>query len=365
MWYYSPSLEWVDWSKVTQLVSDGSGSGPEMALYSDGKVYLNTIDPLGDEALFSTTKSWSNVAHIAEGLAPFGLTGDGRLLTVSNAYYLASDINNWSDITQISALCYITAGLKKDGTVLVETYEQWRNFENAEEWTDVRYIQVTPFYIFGITSDGRFLFTEDEVNESIVRWLGRNEYPCSMLAACYMTDDMLDIINADNMIKPENVTELNYGDDNWDIASFQKSNDVITYIGDFDGDGAEDTLTVDYSAMVNDTQGIGNIYVTSAGGTEYWRDMFALPSAGWTSFYVTEIDGRSYVIRYYPPMSMQGLLYYTCQIFTFDTDGNMVYYDEFGGASDSGVNAFSDKAGKYLSNAVHLVSTFDGKLITY
>ena len=369
-WVCSDTLDWIDWSKVVQIADNDSASIPEMALYSDGKVYLNTEGSSYDELLYSKTESWTDVAQIADGLAPFGLTGDGRLLTVSNAYYLASDINDWNNIIQISAQAYITAGLKNDGSVEVEVYEQSPKYEDAENWTDVRYIQVTPFYIFGVTGEGRLLYTEgstlDGTNTGgIARWMTRNAYPCSLLAACFMTDSELDMINSDNMIKPEAVSELSFGDGDLDMSSFAKADGVITYIGDFDGDGADDVLTVDYSAIVNDSQGIGYIYLTAADGREYWRSMFALPSAGWTSYYVTEIDGRPYLIYYYPPMAMQGQLFYSCQIFTFDTDGQMVYYDEFGGRTEEGVNPFSDRAGKYLPNAVHLVSTYDGELITF
>jgi len=366
-WVCSDTLDWVDWSRVVEIAGNGTGSAPAMALYSDGRVYLNTDGSSYDEILYSKTESWTDVSHIADGLAPFGLTEDGRLLTVSNAYYLASDINDWNNIIQISAQAYITAGLKNDGTVEVEVYEQSRNYEDAESWTDVRYIQVTPFHIFGVTGEGRFLYTEAEAphDNGLARWMSRNEYPCSMLAACYMTDSELDAIKADNMIKPENVTELSFGDGSIDMSSFAKADDVITYTGDFDGDGADDELTVDYSAVVKDSQGIGNIFVTSSEGKEYWRGMFALPSAGWTSYYVTEIEGRSYLIYYYPPRAMQGQLFYSCQIFTFGTDGKMVCYDEFGGRTEEGVNEFSARAGLYLPNAVHLVSTYDGELITF
>lgn len=364
-WVCSDTLDWVDWSRVVEIAGNGTGSAPAMALYSDGRVYLNTDGSSYDEILYSKTESWADVSHIADGLAPFGLTGGGRLLTVSNAYYLASDINDWNNIIQISAQAYITAGLKDDGSVEVEVYERTPQYEDAENWTNVRYIQVTPFFIFGVTGEGRFLYTESSGTDGIVRWMDRNEYPCSMLAACYMTDSELDIINSDNIIKPEVVTELSFGDGDIDMASFAKADDVITYTGDFDGDGAVDELTVDYSAIVNDTQGIGNIYLTAADGTEYWRSMFALPSAGWTSYYVTEIEGRSYLIYYYPPRAMQGQLFYSCRIFTFGTDGKMAFYDEFGGRTEEGVDEFTDRSGMYLSNAVHLVSTYDGELITF
>lgn len=364
-WVCSDALDWIDWSRVVQIAYNDSDSIPEIALYSDGKVYLNPVEQTYDNNLYSKTESWADVAYIADGLAPLGLTEDGRLLTVSNAYYLASDINNWNNIIQISAQLYITAGLKDDGTVVVEVYEQTPQYEDAENWTNVRYLQVTPFFIFGVTADGRFLYTESSGTDGIVRWMDRNEYPCSMLAACYMTDSELDIINSDNIIKPETVTELSFGDGDIDMSSFAKADDVITYTGDFDGDGTDDVLTVDYSAIVNDTQGIGNIYLTAADGTEYWRSMFALPSAGWKSYYVTKIEGRSYLIYYYPPRAMQGQLFYSCMIFTFGSDGKIALYDEFGGRTEEGVSEFSDRSGMYLSNAVHLVSTYDGELITF
>ena len=93
--------------------------------------------------------------------------------------------------------------------------------------------------------------------------------------------------------------------------------------------------------------------------------MFALPSAGWKSYYVTKIEGRSYLIYYYPPRAMQGQLFYSCMIFTFGSDGKIALYDEFGGRTEEGVSEFSDRSGMYLSNAVHLVSTYDGELITF
>ena len=94
-WVCSDTLDWVDWSRVVEIAGNGTGSAPAMALYSDGRVYLNTDGSSYDEILYSKTESWTDVSHIADGLAPFGLTGDGRLLTVSNAYYLASDYPNF------------------------------------------------------------------------------------------------------------------------------------------------------------------------------------------------------------------------------------------------------------------------------
>lgn len=153
----SQALQWENIVKYT-----GINGEPDLGLRQDGTVAVNYSQGDYDAALVAEkVGQWTNVADIAEGFAYFGLLKDGTVITARPSPGLAADVTGWTDICQITAAPYVTAGLTNAGKVLVRSPYHEEMFE-AQEWENIRYIQATSFYILGIDAEGNFQLTESD-----------------------------------------------------------------------------------------------------------------------------------------------------------------------------------------------------------
>lgn len=153
------ALQWKHIVKFTGIYE------PEMGLREDGTVIFR--DPAGnmDEQLLADKVSqWRSVVDIAEGFAYFGLLEDGTVVTPRPSEGYASDVTGWTDIRQITAAPYVTAGLTNAGEVIVRSPYREEMFQ-AQEWENICYVYATTFSILGITAEGKILMTPaDECN---------------------------------------------------------------------------------------------------------------------------------------------------------------------------------------------------------
>ena len=77
-------------------------------------------------------------------------------VTLLAGHLMFNDILNWKDITQISAGRYHVLGLKKDGTVVANCFNDGYQLGqcNVASWTDIIQISAGWFYSVGLKSDG-------------------------------------------------------------------------------------------------------------------------------------------------------------------------------------------------------------------
>lgn len=132
---------------------------PDMGLREDGTVVLSEEAGNVDRQLLADKiGQWTDVVDIAEGFAYFGLLEDGTVVMPRPSPGYAADVTKWTDICQIAAAPYVTAGLTNTGKVLIRSPHREEIFQ-AQEWENISYIYATTFSVLGITSDGKFLMT--------------------------------------------------------------------------------------------------------------------------------------------------------------------------------------------------------------
>lgn len=150
----------MQWENIVKYA--GINGEPDLGLREDGTVVVNYSESNYDAALVAEkVEQWTDVVDIAEGFAYFGLLQDGTVVTARPSPGLAADITGWTDICQITAAPYVTAGLTNAGKVLVRSPNHEEMFQ-AQEWENICYIHATPFYILGIDAEGNFLLTESD-----------------------------------------------------------------------------------------------------------------------------------------------------------------------------------------------------------
>lgn len=153
----SEALQWENIVKFT-----GINSEPDLGLREDGTVAVSYSRTDYDAGLVAEkVEQWTDVMDIAEGFAYFGLRRDGTVVTARPSPGLAADVTQWTNICQITAAPYVTAGLTNAGKVLVRSpYHE--EILQAQEWENIRYIYAAPFFILGISSEGDFVMTASD-----------------------------------------------------------------------------------------------------------------------------------------------------------------------------------------------------------
>ena len=130
---------WFDHKCILGLREDGTvvegGNKKEIAAHNRPEDWLD-YDLSG----------WRDVVDVAMtpgGLELFGLKSDGTVYYATSSKWSAenghfSEVSEWTDIVQISASRYSIAGLRSDGTVVVDGYldndlDGYRS--QVEQWT--------------------------------------------------------------------------------------------------------------------------------------------------------------------------------------------------------------------------------------
>ena len=151
------------------------------------------------------------------------------------------------------------------------------------------------------------------------------------------------------------------------ISSNEADEGVITSTCDFNEDGKPEKVIVDYSDILKEGIAVpGKIAVYDIDGNELWNYTFGLPYAGWSRFYIAEIDNLPYLIRYFPPLERQGSWESILQVYTLNSDNEFISSEVI---SCDGTKESAEEcktiAEQYLEHAVMLVSTMDSELKVY
>ena len=151
------------------------------------------------------------------------------------------------------------------------------------------------------------------------------------------------------------------------ISSDEADEGVITSICDFDEDGKPEKVIVDYTDILKEGIAVpGRIAVYDADGNELWNYDFGLPHAGWSRFYIAEIDNLPYLIRYFPPTERQGSWEFILQVYTLNSDNEFTTTEVIScDGTKEGADECKTIAEQYLEHAVMLVSTMDSELKVY
>ena len=150
-------------------------------------------------------------------------------------------------------------------------------------------------------------------------------------------------------------------------VSISSAEGHITCLCDFNEDGIRETVYVDYSDIL--LHGIavpGTIELSDGNGAVIWSDSFGLAYAGYTSFYIAEVEGKPCLIKYFPLTPRQGSWECMYAVYSMDTDNSLKVIDEmYCDGTEEEANACAEKAEYYLTDSILLISTYDSNLKVY
>lgn len=119
-------------------------------LGSDGRVFSTTSKNRGT----LNVDQWSDVTQISVGmLHVLGLKKDGTVLAAGNNEYLQREVGGIKDVVQIAAGGYHSVYLKSDGTVTTRGKND-NGQRNADAWKDIIYISAGTEHTIGVKSNG-------------------------------------------------------------------------------------------------------------------------------------------------------------------------------------------------------------------
>ena len=166
------------WHDVTKIAA---GFDHAIALTSCGQL-LTT----GNSKEFSnsdTISSWRNVSQIAacEGHTA-AVTKDGKVLIATEPggweaapVKYGESLQNFSDIKKVAVSWLHAAVLRNDGTVVVVGEGDYCNAGNVKHWCNIIDIDVfgcyySPIQTVGLTSEGKILTTDEELQKEVQQW---------------------------------------------------------------------------------------------------------------------------------------------------------------------------------------------------
>jgi len=124
-----------------------------VGLKSDGTVVVTGANSAGQ----LNVNDWTDIIQISAGnVSTVGLKSNGTVVAVGWNYSGQLDVGNWMDIICVDASSETTIGLTSDGTVITT-----RLAEQLAEFTDI--IQIDG--IVGLKSDGTVVIVENEYKE--------------------------------------------------------------------------------------------------------------------------------------------------------------------------------------------------------
>ena len=152
----------------------------------------------------------------------------------------------------------------------------------------------------------------------------------------------------------------------YDNITISKEDGLILCSCDFNSDGKDEKLSVDYSDISDNPAGIGTIEVRNDSNQVIWSEIFALPYVGYKKYYITKIDEAPYLLEYFPPTERQGSWEGYFRVFGFDENDEIKVYEDI---ICDGTEALTEKCKKtaeeYIEPATLLVSTYGGHLMYY
>jgi alpha-tubulin suppressor-like RCC1 family protein len=125
---------------------------PQSAVALDKEGFVYAAYPFFNNGL-DKLNGWSNITAIANGSSYVaGLRADGSVLVDNYNYYGSLDTSDWQDIVAISASTSLI-GLKEDGTVIATGLNDYGE-GNVEDWKDIIAISTSRFCTLGLKRDG-------------------------------------------------------------------------------------------------------------------------------------------------------------------------------------------------------------------
>ena len=157
--------------------SDSENYESAMALYEDGRYAEAAVafGKLGDyeDAAEKAKECWAMISHdVVTFDANFNhtvaITEDGSVVvTNKNAIFgITKYIDDWENITAVSAGSNYVVGLTADKKVVYEDYSDGKAktdwLKDVENWENVKAIDATRDYMVGLTESGEVLFVGDD-----------------------------------------------------------------------------------------------------------------------------------------------------------------------------------------------------------
>ncbi|WOO37068.1 hypothetical protein R2R35_00820 [Anaerocolumna sp. AGMB13020] len=125
---------------------------PQSAVALDKEGFVYAAYPFFNNGL-DKLNGWSNITAIADGRSYVaGLRADGSVLVDNYNYYGSLDTSDWQDIVALSASTSLI-GLKDDGTVIATGLNNYGE-GNVEDWKDIIAISTSRFCTLGLKRDG-------------------------------------------------------------------------------------------------------------------------------------------------------------------------------------------------------------------
>lgn len=147
------------WDQVAKRRIIDVGCYYVVGVSDEGKVLLNGDNVIGGYA--DELMTWNNLIAIAGGdWVTAGLRKDGTVVAAGNG---VSAVNNWRNIVSIEAGNDAIAGLKKDGTVICTDAALNKS---VAKWSNIVAIDMESSYIIGLCADGRVLCSMEYWNMS-------------------------------------------------------------------------------------------------------------------------------------------------------------------------------------------------------
>ena len=134
-------------------------AGRDFSVYIDSN---GSVKGIGDNTYKQlNVNNWSDIVQIsAGGFHTLGLKSDGTVVATGYNNFKQIDVSSWSKIKQVSGGRYHSLGLKEDGTVLCVGENQYGAC-NVSSWTDVIQVSAGRYNSYGLKSNGTVVSTEN------------------------------------------------------------------------------------------------------------------------------------------------------------------------------------------------------------
>lgn len=161
-------------------------------------------------------------------------------------------------------------------------------------------------------------------------------------------------------------------------SALEQTTETLPGDYDFDHDGAAETVEL-VTVLTPETPYFPAWYelnIRRADGSLLWSEMASLSHAGWNSLFACEVDGQDCLL-WYSPWEGQGMCAYRYELFSLDSDGEELLFQENGvefdmmfgsdvhlGFDAADIAAFLEEVHGYLDNSTLLLTTEGGSFRT-
>lgn len=119
----------------------------------------NAISKFGNIAVMETVSCWDDLVSVSVSSGPsgdfvLGLKSDGSVVAAGDNDNGQCNVEQWQDITRISAGNGISVGLKADGSAICAGFSDY-DLSCVEQWEKLKEIDSGASFVLGIDEDGR------------------------------------------------------------------------------------------------------------------------------------------------------------------------------------------------------------------